>query len=75
MLDKDDFEKKILRLAQKWTLKQCVYCDPGTLVSVDGMLDFKCINCGRTMKPELYLDELVNLVSKYREHMEVKDEF
>lgn len=75
MISKDEFDEKVLRLAEKWALKQCVYCDPGTLVSVEGMLDFKCINCGKTMKPELYLEEFVKVVSSYRELMGIIDDF
>ena len=74
-MDKDEFEKQVLRLAEKYTLKQCVYCDPGTLVSVEGMLNFKCINCGKTMRPELYLEEFVKIVSKYRKTMGISDDF
>ena len=75
MIDKDEFDEKVLKIAEKWALKQCVFCDPGTLVSVEGMLDFKCIKCGRTMKPELYLEEFVKLVSRYREHIGIYDDF
>jgi tRNA(Ile2) C34 agmatinyltransferase TiaS len=74
MTGKNEFEEKVLKLAEKWALKQCAYCDPGTLVSVEGMLDFKCIKCGRTMKPELYLEEFVKLVSKYREQMGINND-
>jgi tRNA(Ile2) C34 agmatinyltransferase TiaS len=74
MIGKDEFEEKVLKLAEKYTLRQCIYCDPGTLVSVEGMLDFKCIKCGRTMKPELYLEEFVKLVSKYREQMGINND-
>ena len=74
-MDKDEFEKQVLRLAKKYTLKQCIYCDPGTLVSVEGMLDFKCISCGKTMRPEIYLDEFVKIVSSYRKTMGIRDDF
>ncbi len=73
MITKDDFDDQVLKLAEKWALKQCIYCDPGTLVSVEGMLDFKCIKCGKTMKPELYLEEFVKLVSSYRKLIGVND--
>ena len=75
MINKDEFDQKVLRLAEKYTLKQCVYCDPGTLVSVEGMLNFKCIKCGKTMKPELYLEEFVKIVSSYRKYLGIEDDF
>ena len=74
-MDKDEFDKKVLKLAEKYSLRRCVYCDPGTLVSVEGMLDFKCINCGKNMKPELYLEEFVKIVSSYRKHLGIPDDF
>jgi len=73
MIGKDEFDDKVLKLAEKWALKRCVFCDPGTLVSVEGMLDFKCIKCGKTMKPELYLEEFVKLVSSYRKLIRISD--
>lgn len=75
MIKKDEFEEKVLKLAEKWALKQCVFCDPGTLVSVEGMLDFKCIKCGKTMRPEIYLEEFVKLVTSYRKQMGINDDF
>ena len=55
MISKDEFEEKVLKLAEKWVLKRCAFCYPGTLVSVEGMLDFKCIKCGRVQPWFCYL--------------------
>ena len=54
MTYKEDFIAEVLKIIDKWSFEFCAYCDPGTLVSVDGMVDFKCVNCGRSMKNEDY---------------------
>ena len=67
---KDEFIEEILKQVDKWSFEFCAYCDPGTLVSVEGMLDFKCINCGKHMKDGDYLGEIAKAALKYRAHLE-----
>ena len=67
MSDKEEFIKNVIKLVDKWSFDHCAYCDPGTLVSVDGMVDFECINCGRKMRPEDYLGGIARLVYELRE--------
>ena len=67
MSEKDEFINNVMKLVDKWSFDHCAYCDPGTLVSVDGMVDFECINCGRKMRPEDYLGEIARLVYELRE--------
>ncbi|MFX1481363.1 MAG: hypothetical protein ACFFCI_25065 [Promethearchaeota archaeon] len=65
--DQEKFIEKVSELIDRWNCEQCAYCNDGTLVSIDGMLDFKCSKCGRTMNPLNYLREIANIVLKYRE--------
>ncbi len=62
-----EFIEKIIRLVDKWSCELCAYCDPGTLVSIDGMMDFKCISCGRSMTESDYLGEIIKLVYDFRQ--------
>ena len=62
-----EFIEKIIRLVDKWSFELCAYCDPGTLISIDGMMDFKCINCGRHMKASDYIGEIARAVHNFRE--------
>lgn len=64
MLDQieKDFIKEVIKLVDKYSFEKCAYCDPGTLVSIDGMMDFKCISCGRSMTESDYLGEIIKLV-------------
>ena len=73
MLEKENFIECVLKITDKWSLKQCAYCDPGTMVSVEGMVDFKCIKCGKDMKPEYYLEEIAKIASFYRESINNKE--
>jgi len=68
--DQEKFIEKVSELIDRWSFELCAYCNNGTLVSIDGMLDFKCSKCGKTMNPINYLREIANLVIKYRETVE-----
>ncbi|MHA1985634.1 MAG: hypothetical protein ACW98D_03245 [Promethearchaeota archaeon] len=40
------------------------------MVSIEGMLDFRCSKCGKTMNPINYLGEIAEIVYHYREQLE-----
>lgn len=67
--EQEKFIEEVLKLVDRWSFQQCAYCNNGILVSIDGMLDFKCSKCGKTMNPIEYLGEITKLVSKYREKL------
>lgn len=68
--DQEKFIKNIMEIIDRWSLEQCAYCENGTMVSIEGMLDFKCIKCGETMNPLTYLGEIAKKVFNYREQLE-----
>ncbi|MFX1323584.1 MAG: hypothetical protein ACFE8N_01410 [Promethearchaeota archaeon] len=39
------------------------------MVSIEGMLDFKCSKCGESMNPVKYLGEIAKIVFSYREQL------
>jgi tRNA(Ile2) C34 agmatinyltransferase TiaS len=65
----EKFIKHVIEIIDRWSFEQCAYCENGTLVSIDGMLDFKCSKCGKTMNPVEYLGEIAKTVFKYREEI------
>ena len=65
----EKFINDIIEIIDRWSFEQCAYCEDGTLVSIDGMLDFKCRKCGKTMNPTEYLGEIAKTVFKYREEI------
>ena len=68
--NQEKFIEDIVKIIDRWSFEQCAYCDNGTLVSIDGMLDFKCSKCGKTMNPTKYLGEIAKTVFSYRENLE-----
>ncbi|NVM35212.1 MAG: hypothetical protein HWN81_06430 [Candidatus Lokiarchaeota archaeon] len=66
--EQEKFIEEVANLIDKWSFEQCAYCNDGTLVSIDGMLDFKCSKCGKTMNPIEYLGEIAKIVFNYREN-------
>ena len=69
-LNQEKFIKYVMDIIDRWSLEQCAYCENGTMVSIEGMLDFKCIKCGETMNPLTYLGEIAKKVFDYREQLE-----
>jgi len=67
---KEKFIEKIIRIIDRWSFEQCAHCENGTLTSIDGMLDFKCSKCGKSMNPSEYLGEIAKIVFNYRENLE-----
>lgn len=69
-LNQEKFIEDIIKIIDRWSFEQCAHCENGTLISIDGMLDFKCSKCGKTMNPAEYLGEIGKTVFNYREQLE-----
>ncbi len=65
--NQEEFIEDIIKIIDRWSFEQCAYCEDGTMISIDGMLDFKCGKCGKTMTPLNYLGEIAKIVYNYRE--------
>ncbi len=63
------FIKDVIKIIDRWSFEQCAHCENGTLLSIDGMLDFKCSKCGKNMNPSEYLGEIAKKVFNYREKL------
>ncbi len=68
LINQEKFIQEIMKIVDRWSFEQCAYCDDGILVSIDGMLDFKCSKCGKTMAPIEYLGQIAKVVFNYREN-------
>jgi tRNA(Ile2) C34 agmatinyltransferase TiaS len=66
----EKFIKAIIKIIDRWSFEQCAFCEDGTMVSIEGMLDYKCSRCGKTMNPVNYLVEIARIVLDYREQFE-----
>jgi len=66
---KQKFFEDISNIIDRWSFEQCAYCKDGILISIEGMLDFKCSKCGKTMTPIIYLGEIAKIVFNYRENI------
>ena len=66
--------KAILKVIDRWSFEQCAFCEDGTMVSVEGMVDYKCTRCGKTMNPVNYLVEIAKIVFNFREQIERNNE-
>lgn len=64
----ENFIEDVIKLIDRWSFEQCAYCDDGALVSIEGMLDFRCSKCGKSMNPIEYLGEIGKIVFHYREN-------
>lgn len=71
---KEELVDEIMKLVEKWSFEFCAFCDPGTLVSIDGMVDFKCIHCGRSMNDGIYLGEIAKKIYSYSDKYEHKED-
>ena len=60
--DQEKFIEEVINIIDRWSFEHCAFCEDGTLVSIEGMLDFKCSKCGDTMNPIKYLG--VNMFKK-----------
>jgi tRNA(Ile2) C34 agmatinyltransferase TiaS len=70
---KDNFIEEVIRIVDCWSFETCAYCKEGMLVSIEGMLDYRCNKCGRAMNPTIYLGEIAKAVYNYREKCENTD--
>jgi hypothetical protein len=61
------FIQDVIKVIDRWSFEQCAHCENGTLVSIEGMLDFKCAKCGKPMNAVNYLGEIAKIVFNYRE--------
>ncbi|MFX0028646.1 MAG: hypothetical protein ACFE8B_05525 [Candidatus Hermodarchaeota archaeon] len=61
------FVSEVIKIIDRWSFEQCATCEDGTMISIEGMLDFKCNKCGKTMNPVIYLGEIAKIVFNYRE--------
>ncbi|MFX1571148.1 MAG: hypothetical protein ACFFB0_00195 [Promethearchaeota archaeon] len=66
----EEFIEKVIKLIDRWSFEMCAFCDNGSMVSIEGMLDFKCSRCGKRMTPVTYLGEIAKEVFKYRDQVE-----
>jgi len=63
----EKFINDVMKIIDRWSFEHCAFCEEGILVSIEGMLDFKCSKCGKTMNPVKYLGEIAKIVFSYRE--------
>lgn len=70
MSSKEKFIEEIIKIIDRWSFEQCAFCDDGTMVSIEDMLDFRCDKCGKPMNPIIYLGEIAKAVFNYREQQE-----
>ncbi|MFX0142338.1 MAG: hypothetical protein ACFFDN_52345 [Candidatus Hodarchaeota archaeon] len=71
--NQDKFIQDVLRIIDRWSFEQCAHCENGTLISIEGMLDFKCGKCGKAMNPTEYLGEIAKSAFNYREKLSNTD--
>ena len=63
----EEFIENVINIIDRWSFEHCAYCEEGALISIEGMLDFKCARCGKSMNPVSYLGEIAKLVFNYRD--------
>lgn len=70
MSNKDQFVDNVIKMIDRWSFEQCAFCEEGTMVSIEGMINYKCSKCGKSMKSSYFIGEIAKLVFKYREELE-----
>jgi tRNA(Ile2) C34 agmatinyltransferase TiaS len=70
----EKFIKKVIKIIDRWSFEQCASCEDGSMISIEGMLDFKCSKCGKTMNPINYLGEIAKVVFILRDKVEKKQD-
>jgi tRNA(Ile2) C34 agmatinyltransferase TiaS len=68
----EKFVKEVINVIDRWSFEQCAFCENGTMISIEGMLDFKCSKCGKPMNTLTYIGEIAKTVFKYRDQLELK---
>jgi len=69
----EEFIEKIIKVIDRWSFEMCAFCDDGAMVSIEGMLDFKCSKCGKSMTAIAYLGEIAKVVFNYRDQLEISN--
>ncbi|MFX1279955.1 MAG: hypothetical protein ACFFA3_11100 [Promethearchaeota archaeon] len=67
---KDKFIKEVIKIIDRWSFEQCAYCEEGSIISIEGMLDFRCSKCGKTIEPVNYLGEIAKIVFNLRDNVD-----
>ena len=70
----EKFIREVIKIVDRWSFEQCASCEDGSMVSIEGMLDFKCSKCGETMNPINYLSEIAKIVFFLRDKVENKQD-
>ena len=73
MSSKEKFVEDVIKIIDRWSFEQCAFCEGGTMNSLEGMLDFRCNKCGKSMNPVIYLGEIAKMVFHYREQQEIEE--
>ena len=68
--EQEQFIKEVINIIDRWSFEHCAFCKDGIMVSIEGMLDFRCAKCGKTMNPINYLGAIAKTVFLYREQLE-----
>ncbi len=71
---KEELADEIIKLVEKWSFEFCAFCDPGTLVSIEGMVNYKCIHCNRSMNDSIYLGEMAKKIFSFSDKYENPEE-
>jgi hypothetical protein len=66
----EKFIKEVIKIVDRWSFEQCAFCEDGSMISIEGMLDFKCSKCGKPMNPLNYLGEIAKVVFVLRDKIE-----
>lgn len=72
--EQEQFIKEVINVIDRWSFEQCALCPDGSMVSIEGMLDFRCSKCGKPMNPITYLGAIAKIVYSYREQIENQNE-
>jgi len=61
------FIERVLNIIDRWSFEMCAYCENSSLISLEGMVDYKCETCNKKMTDGIYLGEIAKIVYDYRE--------
>lgn len=67
-MENNEFIEKVMNIIDRWSFEMCAFCENSSLVTIDGMVDYKCEKCKRKMSDGIYLGEIAKLVYDYREN-------
>ena len=70
-MEEKEFIEKVINIVDRWSFEMCVFCENSSLVTLEGMVDYKCEKCKRKMSDGIYLGEIAKLVYEYRENEEL----